>query len=113
MSVDVSDLKPKPFKITLQDIELECQPLRLSHALVVAKIGKVFQDPDKATKEQMKQAEADFDELVGELIPDLKGVQLDLPKTIALLEQLLSSIDPADNKELKEKGVTFDSDPKA
>lgn len=111
MGLTVEDLKPKPFTIKIKEVELECKPLRLYHALVVSKIGNVFQDKD-ATKEQFKQAQADMDEVIGELIPELKEVQLDVGSTLKLISQMMENISPADNKELKKHGVKFDTDPK-
>jgi glutamyl-tRNA reductase len=113
MSINVSDLQPKPFKITIKGIELESKPLRLSHALTVSKLGDIFQNSNKASKQEIKQAETDLDEVIADLIPDLKDIQLDITSIMELLEQLMGNIEPADNAELKEKGVKFDSDPKA
>lgn len=112
MPLTIEDLKPKPVKIKLGGVELESKPLRLSHGLVVAKIGNVFQNTDKATREEIKQAEADMDEVIGDLIPELRGIELDMSTTMELIEQLMGSIEPADDKQLKDKGVKFDSDPK-
>lgn len=113
MSLSVDDLKPKSFKVNVKGVELESKPVRLSHALAIAKIGNVFQDTKAATKEEIKQAEKDMDEVVGELIPELAGVELDIGATMQLIEQLMEQVEPADNKELKKKGVEFNSDPKA
>jgi glutamyl-tRNA reductase len=113
MSVNISDLQPKPFKITIKGVELESKPLRLSHALTVSKLGDIFQDSTKATKQEIKQAEIDLDEVIADLVPELKDIQLDITSIMQLLEQLMANIEPADNAELKEKGVKFDSDPKA
>ncbi len=44
MSNTIEDLKPKPFKIVVKGVTLDSKPLRLSHALTIAKIGNVFQD---------------------------------------------------------------------
>lgn len=110
MGLTVEDLKPKSFTVTIKDVELQCKPLRLSHALVVAKIGNVFQDAAKATKPEIKQAEKDMDELVAELIPELMGTELDMSATMELIQQLMDNIAPSDNKELAEKGVKFNTD---
>lgn len=113
MGVTVEDLKPKNFKVTVKGVELESKPLRVSHALVIAKIGNVFQDSKNASREDIKQAEADMDYVIGELIPELADVELDMTATMQLIEQLMEHVEPSDNAELKEKGVKFDSDPKA
>ena len=112
MSVTIEDLKPKPFTVNIKGLELQCKPLRLSHALIVAKVGNIFQD-SKASKQEIKQAEVDIDEVIVDLIPELKGIQLDMNLTIELIQQLMEHVEPADNKELKNKGVAFDTDPKA
>ena len=113
MGLSIEDLQPKNFTITVNGVQLEAKPLRLSHALTVSKLGNIFQSADKATSAEIKQAEADMDELVGELVPDLKGIPLDMSATMQVIEQLMASISPTDNKELSDKGVRFDTDPKA
>lgn len=112
MPITIEDLEPKNFKINLKGLELDSKPLRLSHALMAAKLGNIFQNPDKVTKEQIKQAETDLDELIGELIPELSNKKLGMSTTLELLTQLMEHIEPADNKELREKNVKFDTDPK-
>jgi hypothetical protein len=113
MSITINDLSPKPFKVNVKGLELTSQPLRLSHALVLTKIGNIFQNIEGAKKAEITQAEKDLDEVIGELIPELKDIKLDMATTLSLIEQLMSTIEPDDNKELKEKGVSFNSDLKA
>lgn len=113
MSLTVEDLKPKSFTVTVKGVELQCKPLRLSHALTVAKIGNVFQESATASAEQISQAEKDMDAVIAELIPELKGIELDVGAVLELIEQMMKQIQPADNKELTDKGVSFGTDPKA
>lgn len=112
MSVTVDDLKPKNFKIKIKGVELECKPLRLGQALMIAKIGNVFQDVKNASQDDIEQAEQQIDKIIADLVPELNGVQLDMAGTLELIEQLMSQVEPDDNQELKEKGVSFDSNPK-
>ena len=112
MSVTIDDLKPKNFKLNIKGVELESKPLRLSHALSIAKIGNVFQDTKNASRDDIKQAEVEMDEVIAELIPELAGVPLDMAATMQLIEQLMEQVEPSDNRELKDKGVKFSSDPK-
>lgn len=113
MAVSVDDLKPQPFKISVKGVEVTCSPLRLSHALMIARVGNTFQDPTQATTDQMRNAEREMDEIIAELIPELKDVRLDVAAVLEVVNQLMDHIQPADNKELKDKGVSFDTDPKA
>jgi hypothetical protein len=113
MSVTIDDLKPKNFKINVKGVELECKPLRLSHTLVLAKIGEVFKDPKTASKNEIANAENDLNEIFGELIPEIKGIQLDMQSTLEVMTQMMETIEPSDNKELAERGVKFNDDPKA
>ena len=109
----IEDLRPKNFSVTVKGVELQCKPLRLSHALIVAKIGEVFKDSKSATKQQINQAQIDMDEVITELIPELKGIELDISAVMELIEQMMNTIQPDDNKELSDKGVAFNGDPKA
>lgn len=114
MGLTVDDLRPKKFTVSIRGVELQCSPLRLSHALEVAKIGNLFQDPASTTKEQMKQAQADLDEVIAELIPELGDIKLDMADSMELIPQLMANVQPSDNQELAKKGVKFNADdPKA
>jgi hypothetical protein len=84
----------------------------LSHALVVSKIGKVFENPSDYNSAQIKQAEDDLDSIVAELIPEIKDVKLAMGDLLKIIEQMMVSIEPSENKELKEQGVEVQSDPK-
>lgn len=108
----IEDLKPKNFKVNVKGVELDCKPLRMSHTLVISKVGEIFQNIKTADKKQIQQAESDMDEVITELIPELKGIQLDMQGTLDLITSMMENIQPADNKELNDKGVEFNSDPK-
>lgn len=108
----IDDLRPKEFTINVKGVELRCKPPRLSHVLTISKVGQVFQEPEKATADAIKQAEIDMDSVIGELIPDLKGVQVDVSATLEIITQLMEQVQPTDNKELADKKVQFDTDPK-
>lgn len=114
MSLNIDELKPKKFMITLGGQETECNPPKMSHLFMINKIGTVFRDPEKATKEQIVEADQYFSELVTDLVPELKGEDIDIQYKLDVLTQITERITPADNKELAEKGVSFDStSPKA
>lgn len=112
MALTLEDLQPKSFVIKIKDIELKCKPLRLSHTLILAKVGDVFQNISNATAETIEQAEKDIDKVFSDLIPELKGMQLDMQATVDVITQMMEQIQPSDNAELNRKGVKFDDDPK-
>lgn len=109
MSITLEDLKPKQFKINIRGYETVCNPPRLSHALILTKVGEVFKEARTATKEQFKQAEIDFDEVVGELAPELKEIKFDVSVAMDIISEILEHIQPSDNKALKEAGVELNS----
>jgi hypothetical protein len=111
--MSIEDLQPKDFTIKVKGLELPCKPPRLSHTLVINKVGEVFTDSKNASREQIEQAEKDFDWVIGDLIPKLKGINLDIQSVIDVITQIMEHVQPAEDKELKEKGVKFDVDPKA
>lgn len=113
MALNISDLQPKPFTVTLGEQTTECQPLKLRHIFILNKLGTVFQNPDTATREQIEEAEADFNYVVGDLIPELKDVSLPIDMMMDLITQMMETVNPTENKELADKGVSFDADPKA
>lgn len=112
MSVSIDDLQPKKFKIEIKGVELEVEPLNLSQMLIVANAGKVFQAENPA-KEQIISAGRDMQEILDEVIPELKGKKLSGQTTLDLIGKIMNSVEPDDNKELNERGVKFDVDPKA
>ena len=112
MGISIEDLIPKTFAVTLKGVELNCQPPRLNHTLLLAKVGRVFENPN-ATNEQIESAQNDVDKVIEELLPELEGNKLDTKATLQFIQQVMEQIQPDDNKELQEKGVKFDSDPKA
>ncbi len=113
MSLSIEDLQPKPFTVTIKGVEVECQPLRLSDTLTLAKIGDVFNNASVSERKDFEQAEKDLDAVVAKLMPSIAGINLDISSTMELITQLMETVEPADNKELKDKGVSFDTDPKA
>lgn len=108
----IEDLQPKSFTVTIRDVEITCKPLRLSHLLKIAKIGEVFKDAKSSTSEQISEAERDIDGIIDELMPELKGIQLGMQDVLDVIAQMMESVQPTDNKFLKDKGVEFASDPK-
>lgn len=111
MSITIEDLRPKSFKVRIKGVELDCKPLRVSHALTVAKMGAIFSDPSKHSKKQIKEAELELDEVVSELMPEL-NFSLDIDNMLELLTQLNESMTPSENKELAEAGVELSKGPK-
>ena len=113
MALTIEDLKPKKFTITIKGVEVESLPPRLSHMLMISKVGEIFQNISSSSREDIEQAEKDFDYVVGELIPELKGIQLDMQGVIDVITQVMEQITPEETKELDEKGVSFNTDLKA
>jgi hypothetical protein len=110
--MSIADLKPEPITIRIKNTTLEAKPPRLADALIMTKVGKIFENPENATDEQIEQAQASIDKVIAKLIPEVKDTELDLNTTMEILTQLLSGVEPEESKELRESGVQFD-DPKA
>lgn len=113
MSLSVSDLIPKDFKITIKGVEVTSKPPKLAHMLVLSKVGNLFQNINEAKRDDILSAQEDFDWVVTELIPELKDVELDMQASIDLITEIMKQVQPEENKELAEMGVKFDTDPKA
>lgn len=112
MALTIDDLKPKNFKIKVKGVEIESKPPRLSHTLVISKVGETFKDIKSADRKQIEQAEKDFDWVVAELMPELKDIPLDMQAVIDIITELMEQVAPEENRELNEKGVKFNTDPK-
>jgi hypothetical protein len=112
MSLTVEDLKPKNFKVIVRGVELDCKPLRLSHALTISKIGEVFQNAKSATPTEIKDAEKKMDNVIAELVPELKDFNLDMAAVMELMTQFMEHIQPTDVEFLNKNGVKVNEDPK-
>lgn len=113
MALNIDDLQPKPFEVKIKDQTTNCKPPKLSHIFILSKLGNIFQNPNDFSSADIKQAERDLEDVFGELIPELKGTSLDMQLNIELITQIMDKINPSETKELDEKGVKFNSDPKA
>ena len=108
----LDDILPKSFVINIKGVELECRPPKLSHVMLLAKTSKVFQDLDNASVEQIQEVQKTVDAVFEELIPELKGKSLDMDITVEVITQIMENVQPSDNKELADRGVSFNADPK-
>ena len=113
MALTIQDLQPKNFKIKIKGVEVDCKPPRLSHTLVISKVGEVFSNVSTASRADITNAEKDFDWVVEQLIPELKGIELDMAAVIEIITQIMEQVSPEETKELDSKGVKFDTTPKA
>ena len=115
-----SDLQPKPFKIKIQDKNYLCKQPRLSHRLIIGRVQPLFTAADDLangkstdiTATQMIDYENDLDAMIQDLIPELKGIQLDIVDLAEIIGQIMEVMLPEESKELKEAKVEV-SDPKA
>jgi len=113
MALTIDDLKPKNFTITIKDVEIECIPLKVSHVMLLQKVGLIFSDVKNATTQQIKDAETDLYSIIEEVSPTLKDAQLDFNSVFEYIEQLMAGVETSETKEIKSSGVTFTKDPKA
>ena len=115
-----TDLQPKQFKVKIKEKDYLCKPPRLSHRLIMAKVQPLFTAAEGLARgedvsisaEQMVQYENELDFMIQDLIPELKGVELDILDIADLLSQLMDSMLPEDSKELKDSKVKV-NDPKS
>lgn len=112
MALTIQDLQPKDFSIKVQGVELTCKPPRLSHVLILSKVGEVFENRKDATRQSIVQSQQDFDWVVEQLIPELKGIELDMTSSLDVIQQIMDKVTPEENNQLQESGVKFDTDPK-
>jgi hypothetical protein len=113
MALTIEDLRPKNFTINIQGVELECKPPRLSHILVISKVGEAFNNIKDLDAKQIEQTQKDFDWVLNELLVGLNGIELGMQDSIDVLTQIMQEVSPEETKELEAKGVSFGTDPKA
>jgi len=105
MSVNIEDLQPKSFKVSIKGQEVDCKPPKLSHLLLVTKLGKVFENAQSANREQIVEAEKDFEFVIGELMPELDGLVMDPGMVTEVLTQIMEQVMPEETKALKEHNI--------
>ena len=118
--MSANDLQPKQFRVKVKGNEFNCQPLRLSHRLIMGRIQPLFNaanDIATGNKVELKaseilELESDLDALIGSLVPELKNINLDIMDIADLLSQMMESMLPDDAKELKEAKVEASENPK-
>lgn len=113
MALNISDLQPKEFEIKIKGQTTMCKPPKLSHVFILSKLGNIFKNANEHTVDDINTAEKDLEFVFGELIPELKGVSLDMQTNVDIITQVMEHIAPDETKELKEQGVQFGTDPKA
>lgn len=116
------DLQPKPTNITLKGNSYLCKAPRLSHRLIIARVQPLFEAASNVatgakntlTAEDTLSLEKDLDALIGDLIPTLNNVTLDIIDLAELVAQIMEIMLPEESKALKEAKVEIDSnkDPK-
>lgn len=117
--MSINDLQPKPFKIKIKDNEFNCKPIRMSHRLIMAKITPLFKAMEdvangkevELSSKQMIELEKELDVLIGDLIPQLSNITLEIEDIASVFEQIMDSTLPEDVKEMKDAKVQ--TNPKA
>ena len=112
MSLSLEDLRPKNFTITIQGVELECKPLKLSHTLTMASISDIFSNLKDSTPESIERADKEIQSLIADIIPSL-NFELDGATTMEIITELVNSTTPSDVEYLNKNGVKLDASPKA
>ncbi len=101
MGLTVEDLKPKSKKIKVKGVELTRKPVRMRHALAIARLSDVFTNPANYSEQQTEEAEAELERIIGKVVPELEGVELDASTTMEVIEAIMSDIEPSDNRNSK------------
>jgi len=109
----IDDLQPPTTKIKIKDREFDVMPIKLGHALLITKLGGLFNRIEDLSLEEIDQVEKGVDKLIGELIPELKGLPLGINETMDVLQELMNSAVPTENKEIEEHKIKMaDESPK-
>jgi hypothetical protein len=113
MALSIDDLIVKDTIIDVEGVKLNCKPPKMSHLLVLNKIGEGFKNISNLSREEIISLENDFEWVINDLIPELSGKVLQIQVMLDVITQIMEQVEPEENKELAEKGVKFDTDPKA
>lgn len=109
----IQELQPKSFKVKIQGSEYDCKPMRMSHRLILGRIQPLFEQMANAAGEkpidlsaaEILNYENELDVLLSSLIPELSDITLGMEDIGSILEQIMDTILPDDQKELKEAKI--------
>lgn len=110
------DTLVKPSKvIKLGGEPITINPPQLEELLKLSKLGGAIQkrqSGEKMSEEEAVEAINNLRAAFVDLIPELKGKQLNVEQLLALLDLVVAMAMPSDVSELEKRGITLDADQK-
>lgn len=110
------DTLVKPSKtIRLKGEAIVINPPSLEELLKLSKLGGAIQAKQtgkKMSEEEAVEAINSLRDAFAELVPELKGKDLNVEQLLALLDMVVKMAMPSDVSELEKRGITLDADQK-
>jgi hypothetical protein len=115
--IDLDALTPQKAILKFQGNEITVDPPTVGAALKLAAAAQRMADlKDNAADikpDELDSALDDIKEKIDVIIPELKGHELNMEQLLVVTRAISDMLIPKDAKELKERGISVDSDPKA
>lgn len=109
LDLDLDALAPREVEITFQGEVIKVAPLKVEHyAKIITSGSALSKITEDANPEELTAAYGKIRELVSEVIPELKDIDLSIPQLTAVYTLLAQMATPEDKAlaELNARGVT-------
>lgn len=114
--LDLDTLSQDKKRVKISGKVIEFQPPALEDLIDLAKLGGKIQkfqgDTDVENVEEMSDVMDKLKVGLVNIVPELKEFKLNLPQLMALIDLLVDSAQPNDQKELEKRGIALDGDQK-
>jgi hypothetical protein len=111
--IDLDALQPQPAIIKFKNKEITLNPPTTGDVLKLGEVAQKLQDIGELDADAVDATVQEVTNQVYKIIPDLAGEVLSTAQLLTLIKAISDMAIPPDAKELQERGITVDTDPKA
>lgn len=111
--IDLDALQPKPVIIKFNGQEITLNPPKTGDILKLGESAAKLQTISDKTPAEINTLIEEVTSAVYIIVPELTGQALNSQQLLALIKAISEMAIPPDAKELAQRGITVDGDPKA
>lgn len=120
MSINAKDIQPRKYKVTVNDTEYTCKPMKMSHKLGIKRIEPLLSAVQSATNDEkielsfkeMSEFESELSFIVSDLVLELDETQVDIELGAQMLGAMFVNDITEDAKAVNDAGIEGKADPK-
>lgn len=111
--LDLDALMPPEVTIKFGDVLITIKPPRTADVLRLGYLGQKLEGAEELSEQELDKVVDDLTNHMYKCIPELANKDFNTAQLLKLVEIISEMAVPPDAKELKKRGITVDSDPKA